>query len=392
MQENKKKIILVSSFRPRECGIAAFSKDLSESLKNYTNDFDVEVIPIDEPGGEDRKYDQSIKFRIRQNDKESYRAAAKYINSSDAVAVSLQHEYGLYGGVSGNYILSLLKNIKKPILTTLHSITKTPAESEKKALSSIAKFSSMLVVMADSAITTLDKIYNVSMNKVVIIPHGVQNVEFQDQKKAKDDCGLEDKWVISTFGLIGRGKGIEYAIESLPKIKKEFPNVLYLILGKTHPNIIAAEGEIYRDSLTKRIKELDLVDNVLFVNRYVSTEEYMNYLLATDIYLTPYTNSEQITSGTLAYAMSAGRVCVSTPYIYAKELLKEGRGILVPFHDSKVLAEIISKLFRSNGNKKKMEMKNYLYTRRMTWENVSKNYAELLRELTRKKEVYVTQI
>lgn len=392
MLENRKKIILVSSFQPRECGIASFSKDLSESLENYTSDFNVEVIAIDEPGGENRQYNRAIKHRISQNDKKSYSEAADYINKSDAVAVSIQHEYGLYGGVSGDYIFSMLKNIKKPILTTLHTITKKPARIEKSILSSIAKFSDLLVVMADSALPTLEKIYNIPKTKIMMIPHGVPNIEYQDQESAKESCNLKDRMIVSTFGLIGRGKGIEYVIESLPEIKTNFPNILYLIIGKTHPNVIAFEGEIYRNSLIKRIEELDLYDNVLFVNRYVNIEEYINYLLATDIYLTPYTNPEQVTSGTLAYAMSAGRVCVSTPYIYAKELLKDGHGILVPFRDPKALTKTISKLLFGDGKKKKMEMKNHLYTRCMTWENVSKSYAETLRDLIRKKDIYAAKL
>lgn len=386
MSKDKKKIILVSSFRPRECGIATFGKDLSDSIKNYTNDFSVEVIPIDEPGQENRQYESSIKCRISQNDKKSFQKAAEYINKSDAVAVSIQHEYGLYGGKSGNYVLSLLKNIKKPIITTLHTITKKPVSSERQVLRSIAKLSELLVVMAKSAFSTLENTYEIPKNKVMMIPHGVPNIKFQDQTIAKKNCNLENRLVISTFGLIGPGKGIEYAIESFVSIKQKYPTVLYLVIGKTHPNIIATEGEKYRDSLIKKIEKLGLSDNVLFVNRFVDIEEYINYLLATDIYLTPYPNPEQVTSGTLAYAMSAGRVCVSTPYIYAKELLKDGHGVLIPFNDSKVLAQKIVKLFSSEKDKREMELKNHLYTRAMIWENVSKKYSETFLNIINKNE------
>jgi len=392
MSVKTKKIILVSSFRPRECGIAAFGKDLSNSLKNYNKGFDVEAIPVNEPGGEKRQYDKSIKMCISQNKKADYLKASDYINNSDADALSLQHEYGLYGGKSGNYILTLLKNTKKPILTTLHTITKNPCIAEKRTLILIAKYSDFLVVMADSALTTLKNVYGISGNKVIMIPHGVQNIEFQDQQSAKKTLDLEDRLIVSTFGLIGRSKGIEYAIESLAMIKNEFPNILYLIIGKTHPSIITSEGEEYRNSLIVRINKLGLDHNVMFVNRYVNGEEYTNYLLATDVYLTPYPNLEQVTSGTLAYAMSAGRVCISTPYIYAKELLKDGLGILLPSLDSKVLAETISKFLSSNGNKIKMEKRNHLYTRAMTWENVSKKYAHILRDIITKQDKYVAKL
>lgn len=392
MSEKRKKIILVSSFRPRECGIAAFGKDLSDSLKSYNKNFDVEAIPVNEPGGENRQYDKSVKCCISQNNKTDYLKAAEYINKSDADAISLQHEYGLYGGKSGDYILALLKNVRKPILTTLHTITKNPSAKEKKVLTLIAKYSDFLVVMADSALPTLENIYNIPGNKIVMIPHGVPDIKFQDQRLAKKTLNLEERLIVSTFGLIGRGKGIEYAIESLSRIKKSFPNILYLIIGKTHPNIISSEGEIYRESLIKRIEELGLSDNVMFVNRYVNGKEYINYLLATDIYLTPYPNLEQVTSGTLAYAMSAGRVCVSTPYIYAKELLKNGYGFLVPSLDSKVLAETISEFLSSNGNKIKMEKKNHLYTRAMTWENVSKKYAHILEDIIIKQYKYAVKL
>lgn len=391
MSAKTKKIILVSSYRPRECGIAAFGKDLSDSLQNYNKGFDVEVIPVNEPGGEKRQYDKSIKLCISQNKKADYLKTAEYINNSDADALSLQHEYGLYGGKSGSYILALLKNIKKPIITTLHTITINPSKTEKTVLSSIAKYSDFLVVMADSAIPTLENVYNITSDKIIMIPHGVPNIKFQGQEKAKRILNLENRLIVSTFGLIGRGKGIEYAIESLSDIKKTFSNILYLIIGKTHPNIIASEGEIYRNGLIKRIEELGLTDNVMFVNRYVNAEEYVNYLLATDIYLTPYPNLEQVTSGTLAYAMSAGRICVSTPYIYAQELLKDGLGILVPARNPKALSDTIIGLFSSNGHKLKMEIKNHAFTRHMTWENVSKKYAKTLQDMI-KKEIYDSKL
>jgi glycosyltransferase involved in cell wall biosynthesis len=384
MKSKRKKIIIVSSCRPRDCGIATFSHDLATSLKLHTNDIEFEVIPINEKGGEDRIYDASVNCKIQQREPDSYEKAANYINNSEAVAVSLQHEFGLYGGKCGEFVIDFLQKINKPVLTTLHTVLRKPSREEKNVLRRIADLSSALIVMANTGSEILIKTYGINKEKVVIIPHGVPNVQFSDQKNAKKTLGLENRLILSTFGLINSGKGVEYVIEALPKIKKEHDNILYIILGKTHPGVIAHEGEKYRDRLVSRIKKLGLENNVKFINRFVDIEEYINYLKATDLYITPYLNPQQVTSGTLVYAMSAGRICISTPYLHAKELYKAGHKMfLVPFHNSKNIAKTVTTLLSNNDLKKKMELDNHKFSRSMTWEKVSENYAELIRALAK---------
>ncbi|MCL5410272.1 MAG: glycosyltransferase family 4 protein [Patescibacteria group bacterium] len=384
MRTKRKKIIIVSSFRPRDCGIATFSHDLANSLKLHTNDIEFEIIPINEKGGEDRTYNIPVNCKIEQQDINSYERAAFYINNSEAVAVSLQHEFGLHGGKCGEYVINFLERVKKPVLTTLHTVLLKPSKEEKNILRQIADLSSALIVMASTGSKILTKTYGIDKKKIMIIPHGVPDIELCDQKSAKKTFGLEDRLILSTFGLISSGKGIEYVIEALPRIKMEHDNVLYLILGKTHPGVIAYEGERYRDRLISKIKALDLLDNVKFINRFVDIEEYISYLKATDLYLTPYLNPQQVTSGTLVYAMSAGRICISTPYLHAKELHRDGHKMfLVPFRNSKSIAKTVTKLLSNDQLRKKMETENHKFSRSMTWERVSENYAGIIRSLAK---------
>jgi len=382
MQIKRKKIIIVSSYRPRDCGIATFSQDLANSLQTHTDDIEFEVIPINEKGGENRIYDRHVNCKIEQRDVNSYENAALYVNNSEAVAVSLQHEFGLHGGKRGEYVINFLELVKKPVITTLHTVLRKPSREEKSLLRKIADLSSRLVVMANTGSKILTKTYGIDKDKIVVVPHGVPNIELCNQNDVKKALGLENRLVLSTFGLISSGKGMEYVIEALPKIKKKHNNILYLILGKTHPGVIAYEGEKYRDRLISRIKALNLQDNVKFINRFVDIEEYIGFLKATDLYLTPYLNPQQVTSGTLVYAMSAGRICISTPYIHAKELYKDGHKMfLVPFRNAKSIAKTVTNLLSNDQLRKKMEAENHLFTRGMTWERVSKSYANIIRSL-----------
>lgn len=384
MKIQRKKIIIVSSCRPRDCGIATFSQDLANSLRTHTDDIEFEFIPINEKGGEKRVYDIPVHCKIEQWNLDSYEKAAAYINKSEAVAVSLQHEFGLHGGKRGEYVINFLELVNKPVITTLHTVLRKPSHEEKNVMRKIAELSSAIVVMADTGSKILTKTYGIDGKKIVVIPHGVPNIELEDQKIAKEMFGLKNRLVLSTFGLISSGKGMEYVIEALPKIKKQYNNILYLILGKTHPGVIAYEGEKYRNRLISRIKALGLKDNVKFINRFVDIEEYIGYLKATDLYLTPYLNPQQVTSGTLVYAMSAGRICISTPYLHAKELHNDGHNMfLVPFRKAKSITKIINDLLSNDPLRKKMEAENHLFTRGMTWERVTQSYANIVRSLTK---------
>ncbi len=388
MLQKKSKLVLISSYRPRDCGIATFSHDLITSIQTNNPHFEFEIIPVNEPANDGRKYHDQINTVISQENKESYLQAAEYINKSDALAVSIQHEYGLYGGDCGEYIIELIDKITKPVVTTLHTVLAKPSPKQKEILQSIAEKSSVLVVMAGAAVDLLTTIYNISPEKITIIPHGVPGTIFTRQKKSKEKLALSDQLVLSTFGLIGPGKGLEYVIDALPIVKKKFPQVKYLILGRTHPNAIVVAGESYRQQLVDKISKLGLTSQIGFLNRFLSKEELIDYLQASDLYITPYLNPEQITSGTLAYALSMGRACISTPYVYAQELLADDRGVLVPFRDSASLAEAIVSLLSDEEKRKKIERKNYAFSRPMTWKNVSRKYINLFKNLSEKKPRY----
>lgn len=379
MPAKPNKLIIVSSYPPRDCGIATFTQDLVRAISDDGSGFQVEVVPINEPSNQTRIYPEFVKQTIDEEEREGYVRAAHYINESDATAVSIQHEYGIYGGDCGEYVLELTKRIRKPVVVTLHTILSVPSPKQKQVLQKIALECSLLIVMAKTAVDILTSIYHIAPEKIVVIPHGVPETEFIDQKAAKQTLGFSDKLVISTFGLIGAGKGLEYVIDSLPLIKKRFPNITYLILGKSHPNAVAVGGESYRQSLAKRIADLGLDEQVKFDNRFLPKQDLITYLQATDIYITPYLDPQQITSGTLAYAFSMGRACVSTPYIYANELLDGEGGRLVPFRDAGAIAKAIIDLLQNEKQRKLIEQRNYTVSRPMTWKNVSARYAALFR-------------
>lgn len=376
MLKNKLNLAVISSYSPRECGIATFSKDLSLHLKRQFKNINIEIIPINNEG-KSYAYQKGIKNFIQEEDIKSYYSVAHYINNSKVNVVNIQHEFGLFGGKSGEYVIELLERINKPIVTTLHTLLLEPSLDQKKIVQKIAQRSAVVVVMAKSAITILKEIYNVPVNKIFFIPHGVRDVAFESQKKQKKLLGLKDNFVVTTFGLIGRDKGLKYAIESIGILAKEHPEVRYLVLGKTHPNIVVKEGEEYRKELIEKIKSLEIDDKVIFVNRFLTPQETVSYLRATDIYLTPYLNPQQITSGTLAHALSIGRACISTPYLYAREILAVDRGILVPFRNAQVMAKKIKELVLDSRRRREMEKNNFAYSRSMIWQNVAGEYANL---------------
>lgn len=376
----RKKVIIISSYRPRDCGIATFSFDLATSIERFSG-LKTEIIPMNEFGHENRKYNSNIRRTISCEDKDSYLSAASYINKSEAIALVLQHEYGLFGGEKGEYILDLLDLVKKPIITTFHTVLSEPDQKQKEVLQKIADKSDTVVVMAQVAADILMSVYAISANKIEMIHHGVPEVPFGNQIKAKKKIGLENDLIISTYGFLGSGKGLENIISALPAVVQKYPNLKYLMLGLTHPQILKSEGEKYRDHLTAEINKLGLTDHVIQYNRFLKDEDIALYLSATDIYITPYLNPQQITSGTLARAVSTGRACISTSYTYAKEILSDDRGLLVPFGDSDAIANAIITLLADDKKRREMERLNYLYSRPMTWESVAKRYIELLQRL-----------
>lgn len=374
------RIAFVSTYPPRKCGIATFTADLFDSIQDcydedsYSEDQDyLQVIALNGDAN-DYDYDDEVSFKIKASHEDDYLQAADFINLLPVDVVCLQHEYGIFGGEDGNNIIYFLNALKKPVVTTLHTILEEPSTGQLKTLKEICDRSNMVVVLAQKAITLLRDVYDVPAEKIVKIHHGAPDLPFLDTSYYKEQFRAKGKKVILTFGLLGPNKGIEYAIAALPEVVREFPDTVYFILGATHPKVKRRQGEEYRQSLEKMVKDLKLEGNVVFYNQYVSMEHLMQFIMATDIYLNPYVNKEQISSGTLTYALACGKAVVSTPYWYAEELLAGGRGRLVPFRNSKGISEALLELLRNETMRDQMRKTSYKYGRRMIWCKVAQDY------------------
>lgn len=377
---NRIEIAYVGTYPPQECGIATFTKDLVTAVAKYTPFSEPSVVAV----GTDvaiEQYPKTVKYHIVKTDLQSYLDVADQINRSSIDVVSVQHEYGIFGGPDGSHILAFMERLRKPVVTTLHTVLSNPSEGQLSVLNRIAELSSAMVVMVKAGRNILLNTYEVNPSKVIVIPHGVPNVHRVSAVSVKKSLGIANRPVISTFGLISRGKGIEYGIQAMPKILEKFPDAMYFVLGETHPGVRNHEGESYRNELLQLVADLGIQKSVRFNNRYLSLEELINYLCATDIYLTPYINKDQITSGALAYAIGCGKPTVSTPYLYAEEVLSEGRGILVDFRDPDGIAAAINQILSDPAGREQMELTAYKYGRRAAWFNVAIDYLDLFHKL-----------
>ncbi len=376
------KAAFVSTYPPRQCGIATFCSDLLGSMKQLygnsngegPNQHNFEIVALNR-GSKSYNYDREVSFHIRDQHHHDYQRAADFINLSPVDAVSIQHEYGIFGGEDGNYISYLLNGLKIPAITTLHTVLEKPTAGQKQTLMRICEQSTTVVVMANTAIDILTRVYKVPREKIRLIPHGAPDVPFLDSSYYKDQFNAEGRKVLLTFGLLSPSKGLEYAIEAMEEVARAHPDALYIILGATHPEVKRLYGEEYRHNLEKMIRDRGLEKNVTFYNQYVTLERLVQFLVATDVYITPYLSREQITSGTLAYAVACGKAIVSTPYLYAEELLDEGRGSLVPFKDSRALGAELNKLLEDEELRNRMRKNSYQYGRQMIWKEVARNYA-----------------
>ncbi len=370
-----KKVAFISSFLPRKCGIATFTNDLINSAKAYAGgEFSPLVVAM---SNSQYDYREPVEFEIRPNVKNDYVSAAEYLNFSNIHAVSVQHEFGLFGGAAGNYLSLFLDNVNAPVITTLHTIINEPKPEYYKSMIQLCNSSDRLVVMNGRGIKMLHEIYNVPVEKIELIPHGLPDLPFVDSSYYKHKFEFDGRKTILSFGLIGRGKGIEVMLQAMPEIIKAEPRALYVILGITHPELVKFEGESYRFSLQRMVKDLGIGDNVIFYNRFVSDSELHDFLCATDLYVTPYLHREQLTSGTLAFAVGSGKAVVSTPYWAAEELLAEGRGKLVSFGDSKSLAKAVTEVLRDESLFHSMRRKAYDYGRTRTWPKLGEPYWKL---------------
>lgn len=371
-------ISFISSYLPRQCGIATFTNDLATSIgKISRHDNILTTITALNDIPEGYKYPSDVKFEIKDKSVNDFKEAAYYLNLSDSDVINIQHEFGLYGGEAGANILYLIENLNKPLVTTLHTILEKPSPDELKVIKQIAFHSSYVVVQSERAVLMLQKIYGISSEKIKFIPHGAPDVQFLDTSYYKDKFRLTDKKVILTFGLLGPGKGMEDVITALAEVVKDYSDVVYIILGATHPNVKRQFGESYRISLENLVKKKELENNVMFINRFVDTKELHEFLLMSDIYVSPYHNKAQIVSGTLTYAMACGKAVISTPYWYAEESLKEDRGVLFPFKDSAFLSKTLVNLLTNENLRNRLRKNAYDATRKQTWNNVAKQYVDV---------------
>ncbi len=369
------KIAVIGNHLPRQCGIATYTTDLVAALAASAPQAEVFALAMnDTPAG--YAYPAQVRFALDQHDRGAYGRAADSLNLANADVVSVQHEYGIYGGASGDYLLALLRTLRAPVVTTLHTILAQPDQQQRKVLTELARLSDRLVVMSERGAHYLREVYGVPAAKIDCIPHGIPDVPFLDSSFDKDQFGAEGKIVILTFGLLSRNKGIEDVIAAMPAILARHPNVVYLVLGATHPHVRQYEGERYRLELVQLARELGVEGSVNFYDQFVALDELVRFIGAADIYITPYLNPAQIVSGTLAYAVGAGKAVISTPYWYAEEMLADGRGMLVPFHDPAAISARVIALLDDEAARHAMRKSAYLLGRAMTWPRVAERYLE----------------
>jgi glycosyltransferase involved in cell wall biosynthesis len=375
-------VAFIGDYFPRKCGIATFTQDLHQAVASKFTEVECCVVPVDDiEGGYD--YPPEVRFQIAEQDFDSYLRAADFLNFSNADVVCVQHEFGIYGGPSGSHILGLLRDLRMPVVVTLHTVLSEPNSEQRRVMEQLAEVSARLIVMSEKGKAMLQEIYGIAESKIAVIAHGIPDMPFVDPNFFKDKFGVEGKQVALTFGLLAPNKGIEHALRAVPTVLKEFPNFVYIVLGATHPNLVRAQGEAYRLSLERLARDLGIKRNVIFYNRFVELRELTEFIGAADLYVTPYLNPAQITSGTLAYAFGCGKAVISTPYWHAEELLADGRGVLVPFADSEAIAREICGLLSDETRRHAMRKRAYMLGREMIWSNVAHLYMDVFQQARR---------
>ena len=367
------RIAFIGNYLPRQCGIATFTTDLCTAMGSEYGVGRMFAIPVNDPEST-YEYPEAVRLELEQEDRSSYQRAADFLNFNGNDLVCLQHEYGIFGGTAGSHILNLLRRLKMPLVTTLHTVLREPDWNQRAVLEEIAQLSDRLIVMSEHAANLLQEIYDVPRGKIDVIPHGVPDLPFMDPNYFKDQFGTEGKSVLLTFGLLSPNKGVENVISALPAILASHPDVVYIISGATHPHIKRREGERYRDSLRALAEALGVGSHVIFNNRFVSNEELVEHVGAADIYITPYRQEAQVVSGTLAIAIGAGKAIISTPYWHARELLADGRGMIVPFDDPASIAEAAVALLDNDAERHAMRKRAYLHSRATTWPQTARAY------------------
>jgi glycosyltransferase involved in cell wall biosynthesis len=365
------KLAMLGNHVPRQCGIATFTTDLSDALTREFSNLECFVVAMNDAGRR-HSYPPRVRLQIAENDVASYRQAADFLNANTIDVVCLQHEYGIFGGKAGSLVLPLLRELRMPIVTTLHTILAEPNPLQRAAMDEITRISARLVVMSELGASLLREVHGVPEEKIDFIPHGIPDVSCA--RLSKEQLGVGGKSVILTFGLLSPDKGIEHVIDALPSVVARFPNAVYIVLGATHPHVKERHGEAYRIMLENRAKKLGVDSHVIFHNRFVSQAELTEFLAVADIYVTPYLKPEQIISGTLAYAVGSGKAVISTPYWYASELLADGRGILVPWRDPAAIARETIDLLHDEAKRLELGRRAALHGSNMKWSAVAESY------------------
>ncbi len=373
----------LSTYPPTECGIATFCQDLYHALERTRVMPPARILAIN-PDGQPKEYGPEVAFQLSQQSLSDYYAAADYVNRSEVGLVVVQHEFGIYGGEYGSYLLQFLRALEKPAAVVFHTVLDQADEKMRQVATEVARLCQAVVVMNSISGHVLTERYGVPFSKLHFIHHGVPDFNPRLAHRYRRLLGLANRRVIATFGLINPGKGIEYAVDAMAHVANRHPEAIYLILGETHPGVRRHAGESYREELQDRINRQGLGKHVRFENRYLTKRELVAYLTATDIYVTPYLNPQQAVSGALAYAIGAGKPIVSTPYLYAVELLRNGRGMIVDFNDSNAIADCVNILIENDYLRQLMATKAYRLGRKMVWSQVAEDYLTMFMGLTQR--------
>jgi len=371
-----KRVAFIGNHLPRRCGIATFTHDLRRAVSTSRLDLETCVVAMTDPGST-YDYPSAVRLQVQDDAVDEYVRAAEHLNDACFDVVCLQHEYGIFGGEAGGNIVELLSRLEMPLVTTLHTILPEPTMAQRRVMGQIVEISAKTVVMSEKGYELLRSVYSVPARKIEIIPHGIPDFPYLETTNAKQKFGFAGKTVILTFGLLSPSKGIETVIDAMPGIIKSCPNAVYVVLGATHPNLVRHHGEAYRETLMARVKELGIEDHVVFFNQFVDQATLLDFISMCDVYVTPYLNEAQMTSGTLAYSFGLGKAVVSTPYWHARELLSDGRGILVPFGDVQAVGSEIAGLLTNDVRRQAMRKRAYAESRSMTWAQTAKRYVSV---------------
>ena len=367
------RVAIIGNYLPRQCGIATFTTDLCDAISAEFGATELLALPVNDTD-EGYLYPERVRFELSETNLSSYRQAADFLNFGKIDLVCLQHEFGIFGGPAGSHVLELLRGLRMPVVTTLHTVLREPNPDQRLVMDEIALLSDRLIVMSQLSAEILREVFHVPASKIDMIPHGVPDVPFIDPNFYKDCFGTEGKTVMLTFGLLSPNKGIENVIQALPAILSKHPNVVYMVAGVTHPHIRRREGDQYRLYLEGMARELGVASHVIFHNKFVGELELSELIGSADIYITPYKHKAQVVSGTLARALSAGKAIISTPYLHAIELLENNRGVLVPFDDPNAIADKTLELLRDETARHAMRKRAYLHARSMVWNRVAQEY------------------